>query len=168
MGILNEETRNVQNPALGAALLWRFASGYAQGSGENTPTPLPLLFLVLPIMFHQEIEQLLSSTQEGSGLRKCVSKFTDSRMSKTDLIFSIHTRALEMRELSMNSLSIAISSKLIMIDTDTGMAIPLTLTPPKHGIQQSVLTFLRNAEKLGVWCSQVSLYEASNILKVRF
>lgn len=54
MTVLNRETKLIQNPALGSVLLWRFTTGYAEGSEVNSPTPLPLLFLVLPIALHQE------------------------------------------------------------------------------------------------------------------
>ena len=43
----------VQNPALGAVLLWRFTCGYY--SNENRPVPFPLLFVVLPIVFRQDL-----------------------------------------------------------------------------------------------------------------
>lgn len=39
----------VQNPALGAVLLWRFTCGYY--SNENRPVPFPLLFVVLRSYF---------------------------------------------------------------------------------------------------------------------
>ncbi len=48
--ILNE-VQAMQNPALGAALLWRFACGFTPESSPNG-TPLPLAFVVLPLAFH--------------------------------------------------------------------------------------------------------------------
>lgn len=168
MPILSHETYHVQNPALGAVLLWRFATGYAQGSTENTAPPLPLLFIVLPILLHAEMQAVLTSTLRSSGLRKCFSKLSESKMSKSDLLYGIHKRASDMRNLTMDSLGIALSSKLIAIEPERAIAIPLTVTRPRFGIQQSVQSIIEDAEKLGFWCSQVSIYEVSNILKVRF
>lgn len=75
MSGLNQETRNVQNPALGAMLLWRFTVGYEEASKVKAPAPLPVLFIVLPMMFHQETSDLISSTLKASGLRNYVNKF---------------------------------------------------------------------------------------------
>ena len=58
----------VQNPALGAALLWRFTCGYY--SNENRSVPFPLLFVVLPIVFRQDLCSVIKSTQRASGLSK--------------------------------------------------------------------------------------------------
>ena len=64
----------VQNPALGTVLLWRFTCGYY--SNENRPVPFPLLFVVLPIVFRQDLCSVIKSTQKASGL----SKVTNARM----------------------------------------------------------------------------------------
>jgi len=168
MSILNQETMNIQNPALGAVLLWRFTSGYEEGSNDNSPTPLPLLFIVLPIMFHQETAEFVLSTHRSSGLRIFVGKFTASENTKSDLLIAIHERSLILKNLAMNSLKLAITSSLISIDPAKGVAIPLSSTPPKAGIPQPVQRMLNGAEKLGFWCSKLSLHEVSVILKVAF
>ena len=168
MTILNQETRNIQNPALGAMLLWRFTTGYAKGCKASSPTPLPLLFIVLPIMLHQETAQFITSTQQRSGLRTFAAKFAEPKTSKNDLLLAIHERSIKMRNLSINSLRQAIASKLILIDSTEGVAIPISKTQPKAGIPQSVRSMIRGAEKLGSWCSELTLHEVSVILKVGF
>ena len=75
MSILGKEAENIQNAGLGAALLWRFTIGYAAGSGINQPSPLPLIFLPLPIAFHEETAAFLKSTHKASGLRAFADKF---------------------------------------------------------------------------------------------
>jgi hypothetical protein len=44
----------------------------------------------------------------------------------------------------------------------------LTSTPIRLGIPVTVRPILIGAEKLGQWCSSLSLYEISIILKMRF
>jgi hypothetical protein len=166
MGILNYETRIIQNPALGAMLLWRFAAGYMAGSETRQCPPMQLLFVVIPIIFHKETNKMLTSTQKNSGLRAFAGKFSDASNSKTDLLLAIRDRAIHMRPLSLDSIRIAILSSLIFIDPSNGNVIPISLTPPKLGIPDSVKGMLNSAEKLGYWCSQISLYEISTILKV--
>jgi hypothetical protein len=48
------------------------------------------------------------------------------------------------------------------------MATSLSSSPVKAGITASVRSMLRGAERLGVWCSTISLHEVSVILKVGF
>ena len=64
------EINNVQNPALGAAIIWRFAVGYSNKSKTSDYPILQLCFLVAPMIFHQETFELLMSTQPRSGLRR--------------------------------------------------------------------------------------------------
>lgn len=168
MGVLSQEVSNVQNPALGAVLLWRFASGYGLGSKVNSPSPLPLLFIVLPIILHEETAVFIANTRRTSGLRAFVNKFAASNIARNDMILAIQDRSLKMRDLSLDSLRIAITSKLISVDTANGSVIPLSSTPLNTGVPESVKILLKNAEKLGYWCSEVSLYEISTILKVAF
>ena len=168
MYTLSQETQYVQNPALGAMLLWRFAVGYERGSRTASPTPIPLLFLVLPVTLHEETVQFVTSTREASALRAFAGKFSESRTSKSDLLLAIHRRSLGMRRLTMDSLALATISSLISLDCSAGMATSLSSSPVKAGIPASVRSMLRGAERLGVWCSTISLHEVSVILKVGF
>src|SRR5215475_3689680 len=142
MSVLNQETRNVQNPALGGMLLWRFTIGYEEASKVKAPTPLPLLFIVLPMVYHKETADLISSTLKASGLRNYVNKFSDTKTSKSDLVYAIHDRAIKMRGLSLESLSLAIASKLLSIDQQNGAVFSLSSSPAKSGIPQSVQPLL--------------------------
>jgi len=168
MYTLSQETQYVQNPALGAALLWRFAVGYERGGKTASPTPIPLLFIVLPVTLHEETVQFVTSTREASALRAFVGKFSESKTSKNDLLLAIHRRSIDMRRLTMDSLTLATTSSLISLDCNAGMATSLSSSPIKAGIPGSVKSMLRSAERLGVWCSKISLHEISVILKVGF
>lgn len=165
---LNQETLNIQNPALGAMLLWRFIAGYESASGTSRPTPILLLFLILPIMLHRETAEFVISTREASGLRVFAGKFFESRNSKADLLLTLTRRSRDMRKLTLESLALAISSGLVSLDTDHGMAISLSSVPVTAGIPSLVRAIFKAAEKFGVWCSLVSLHEISVILKVGF
>jgi hypothetical protein len=168
MPILDAELKNVQNSALGATLVWRFACGYQDGKGSKEPTPLPLLFVVLPIMFHEETSQFIKSTYKSSGLRAFAGKFSESRVSRSDLILSIQARALEMRDLSLDSIRMAVATSILSVQRETGGAFPLSITAPKTGIPKSIRQMMANSEKLGFWCGQVSMHEISIVLKVGF
>lgn len=168
MPALSQEAEEVQNPGLGAMAVWRFATGYALASQENKPTPIPLLFLVLPLLYHEESLEVLSSTRRGSGLRGFAGKFSDSQHRKTDILLELHERCVRMRTLSLDALRVALATKLLALDVERAVAFPLTRTSPKAGVPNSIQLMLQNAEKLGAWCAELSLHEVSLILKVSF
>lgn len=168
MSTLNREVVLTQNSALGAMLLWRFTTGYSQGSRSVEATPLPLLFLALPVCLHQETARFAQSTLIASGLRTFANKFSESRNAKSDLLFAIHARMIRMRPLTLSSLQIAIGSKLVLLIPDQALALPGSITPPRAGIPENTRNMLKVAEKLGNWCAVISLHEVAAILKLRF
>ena len=168
MGVLNKETRNIQNPALGALLVWRFTIGYKEGSETAAHTPLPLLFTVLPVVMQKDIVSFISTTRKSSGLRGFTNKFNESKISKNDVIIAIHQRALNMRNLTAKSLALAVSGNLLKVDSNTGLIIPLSTSIPKANIAESINDLMKASEKLGYWCSQLTMHEISLILKISF
>lgn len=163
--MLAREAQNVQNPALGAALLWRFCCAYAQAHADGDPAPLPTLFLVLPVVLHQATAEQLRRTWPSSGLRAFAAKFGDSKVSKQDLLLQIHDRAMRWRHLTLQSIELAAAGRLIHI-TDEGDAVALSRTKARS-MPDEVKKLLADAEKLGAWCGQLTLHEITTTLKVR-
>ena len=60
MSIDLTEFEIVQNPALGAYALWRFGVGFQNEDGQ--PAPLPLAFLVLPLLLRQPALKMIASS----------------------------------------------------------------------------------------------------------
>lgn len=166
MNTLAREVRNIQNPALGAGLLWRFVCGYVASNPTREPAPLPLLFLVLPIILHEQTEEFVKSTQKSSGLRAFVAKFGYASNSKQDLLLAIHDRVLAFRQLSLDSLRLALATRLVYLDVAT--VIPLSETKAEAGIPPDIKRLMKSAEKLGIWCGSLTMHEIVTILKVRF
>lgn len=165
MTSLAREAQNIQNPALGAALLWRFCCGYvAAHPGSDSPR-LPLLFLVLPIVLHQATAELLRRTRPGSGLRAFAAKFGDSKISKQDLLLQVHERAVRWRLFSLESVELGTAGRLIQL-SDGGEVTPLSRTKAR-GLSDEVKQLMADAEKLGAWCGQLTLHEVTTTLKVR-
>jgi hypothetical protein len=164
---LAREVEAVQNPGLGCVLLWRFAIGYAASRQSPDSTPLPALFLPLPILFHDETFAVVSSTRRQSGLRVFSAKFTESTVSKSDVLLSLENRVRAYRRLSLESLRIALSSRLLFVDPLTAEVVALSDTPPAT-VAESVRPLIRNAEKLGAWCGGVTPFELETLLHIRF
>ena len=167
MSSLSQEVRNVQNPALGSTLLWRFACGYTESNATSSHPPIPLLFIVLPIVLHRETFEILKATQRPTGLHGFADKFSRAEVGKSDVLFSIQSRASTLRKLTWESLQIGIRTQLLTISTSEGTVIPVSRPNPR-GVPDSVRPILSNAEKLGVWCGGLTLFEIGTILKVGF
>lgn len=165
MTMLAREAQNVQNPALGATILWRFCCAYSASHPTNDPPALPVLFVILPIVLHQATTELLRRTRPSSGLRAFAAKFGDSTISKQDLLLQIHDRSLRWKALTLQSLQLAAAGRLVHL-TDSGDVVPLSKTKAR-GLPEDVKLLLADAEKLGAWCGLLTLHEVTTTLKVR-
>lgn len=165
MSALAREAQNVQNPALGAALIWRFCCGFVDANPTREPPPLPVVFLVLPVVLHQPTNEFVRTTQLRSGLRAFAAKFGDAEASRQDLLLQIHERASRWRVLSLQSVEIAAATALLAI-TDDAQVVPMSRTPAR-GVPEEVRRLMKDAEKLGNWCGQLTTHEIASTLKVR-
>lgn len=154
----------VQNPAIGAALLWKFTCGYY--SNESQPIPFPLLFVVLPIVFRQDLRTVIKSTQKASGLSKVSEKLFSGKQN--DSIHYVNTTAIQMRELTLEAFNIAVEANLVSLSAETAMVFPLTTTVRKYTPKGDCKDMMAVSEKLGAWCSELTLLEIAKWLKVRF
>ena len=163
---LLREFYNVQNPALGAYLLSNFTVGY---KNENQClVPLPLIFIVLPMVLRNEIVDFISSTNRKSGLRYFAEKFTEKKYLKNDLLIQIQKQSQSYKVLTMESLRLAIAQNLIILEDKTYL-MPIEGNIKKFKSNSDELKKMaKAAEKLGAWCAQLSLAEVAQILKVRF
>ena len=111
---------------------------------------------------------MLVRTQARSGLRAFVAKFADGHTSKTDLVLAIHKRAALFRELTAESLKLALASGLVSIDCNKAGIFPTSTTFPKAGIAESLRPLLRSADKFGKWLGELTVFEVGSALKVVF
>ncbi len=146
MAILNREVGAIQNPSLGSVLIWRATSSYQKRHPTSDFMPLPLAFLVLPILYHEQTASLVTTTRAASGLHKLTEKFRSAEESKTDLLLAVGGRATAMRELSWESLGLALSSNILAVDTAKGTLLSLSETPLVSGVPLQIRPMLGNAE----------------------
>ena len=159
---LSREVDLVQNTALGAVLQWKFCQGFSPDDVDLRGAPLPLMFLVLPICYTESLCQVVTSTQQGSGLRKFEEKL---RVQGADRLWGLSDRAIRYRELTRKSLAVALATRLIRLDVATATAWVVQNAKPK-GVSTDVAPMLRAAQRLGVWCSAHSLDEVGAILRM--
>lgn len=168
MAILNREVRAIQNPALGSTLIWRTASLYRKSHLMAASMPLPLAFLVLPILFHEQTAEMVRSTRIASGLDKLTDKFRSAEFSRTDLLLSVGPRAAQMRHLTWTAMRLGTLSNLFLIDTAEATVVATSDTPHVSGVPDSIRSMLTNAEKLGAWFAGMSIYEIGLRMQVKF
>jgi len=167
MRALSKEVYAIQNPALCAVLLWRFACAYNQHHPDRAHVPLLLFFIVLPMVLHRATLDVIVGTRNQSGLRACMAKFSASKESKQDIVLEIHDRATRLRQLSLEAIKIGVSSRLLHVASNSTV-IPLSVTAPSASFTKPITPLIKGAERLGYWFSQLSIHEIAVILKVRF
>jgi ABC-three component (ABC-3C) system Middle Component 3 len=168
MGVLSREVRAIQNPALGAVALWSFAEEYFDASPTHKGPPLQLLFIVLPIVFDEDIRGAAVGTRKSSGLRAFTEKLAASRVAKSDRILALQSRVTNYRGLTIDSLRFLLRAKMGSIDTPTGQLIPSKTRGLKQQVPESVEPILKAARNLGHWTSAISLYETAVTLRLSF
>jgi hypothetical protein len=167
MNTLGREIRLTQNPALGAVLLWRFAGAYAIAHHKQAASPLPLLFIVLPAVWHAPTATHISSTLARSGLRAFAAKFLEARPSQLDILVDLHGRAMRWRPKSLESLRAALATGLLRLGPEADVfATERPWTPDK--VPSTVRAMCQATEKLAAWCASLTLHEISLILHIHF
>ncbi len=154
----------VQNPALGAAIVWQFVSGYY--SVNAAAVPFPLLFIVLPIIYNKELRTVIKSTQARSGLSKVSEKLIQQK--NNDSLYSIHSVAESLKMTSLQSICIANDTQLISVDLSSALVYPISTKKPPKLKSLEITQMLSSAFKIGQWCAGLPLVEICRRLKVRF
>jgi hypothetical protein len=160
---LQTEVQAMQNPALGAALLWRFACGYCPSTTSTAGAPLPLAFLVLPVMLHAQTREAITSTQQRSGIRQ----FQANLDQRVDLLLGVQRRAVSMRSTSLRSLRIAMASALVTLMPEKAQVWPRSYANGPT-VAPRVRELMKASEKFGAWCKDLTLFEVAGILRVEF
>ena len=153
------EIQTTQNPAWGAGLIWRFAIGYQQVSGK--PPNIAFSFVVLPMLLHEDIRKHLMSTQLG------LNKFEEKFKKEYDLLTTINSRAIALRELTRRSIAVGIASRLFTIEVDDATIFPLATKCPIP-VAANEAKLMNNAEKLGGWIGETPFHSVKRILRLEF
>lgn len=155
------EVEAIQNPALGAHLLWRMGISF-QASSSDAPQ-IDLHFLVLPLLLHAGTLTVLASTNPTSGLSKFAHKMLDN---ESELI-TLNARAVELRELTLASLSLGVSANLLLVDHDTARIYSLQ-TRKRPKALEGIKKMERGAERLGLWFAQLPREQVFSTLRINY
>ena len=160
----DNEVYYVQNPGLGAVIIWRFTIGYWDNS--KNPVPFPLLFLVLPVIFREDFVDLIVKTRKSSGLIKFSQKIYDKK--KIDELYELNNSMIKLRELTLDSIRIGTSYKLFSVEKEKAYLYPnISINIDKQWSYETN-RLLTASERFGIWSSELSIMEICALLKVRF
>ncbi|OMD50013.1 three component ABC system middle component [Paenibacillus odorifer] len=162
-GILLREYEIMQNPALGANVLWAFAQGFVSQPMEQSLT-LWHLVSVLPLVFHNNSRKVILKRREASGLRSILDRDPSISVAQNETIFNIDNRLKAMENRTFRSLNLAIACKLITLEEGYFKSdVPFKF--PKKVFNETK-DILKAANKLGVWAGKMSVFEYLTILGV--
>jgi hypothetical protein len=158
------ESEIIQNPALGAFLLWKFGLGFQ--ADDSLQGAVPLFFLVLPLLLHSQTGVVIDSTRKTSGLALFAAKLGEDREN----LLAVHERALALRNLTWDSIELGIRSGLLTVDYSAANLRANTLigASAKPTLPERLKSMPAQAEKLGYWFSKSGINQIASVLKVEF
>jgi hypothetical protein len=154
------EVDAIQNPALGAFLLWRCCREYRDSAKGM---PLLLSFLVLPLLLHRKTLDTVNSTLKSSGLPLFAAKLGELQ----EELLAVHTRATVLRELGLSSIAFGVQSRMVVVDYARAelRALPIEKKP---FIPERLKPLVRGAERVGIWFSNLDVNQIASLLRVEF
>lgn len=153
------EVEAIQSPALGAYLLWRMGTSF-QANSVGAPR-MDLQFLVLPLLLHSGTLAVISSTNSASGLPKFVHKM----MGRESELIALNARVVDLRELTISSLSLGVTAGMLGVDYETARVYSLE-NGRKPMVSHGVKQMERSAERIGFWFSQLPREQVFSMLRV--
>lgn len=155
----------VQNPALGGFLIWHFSLGYQEDGADAVS--VALAFLLLPMILHRRTFAEIASTRKASGLPLFAAKFEKDR----EALMELHGRALQLRPLSLQSIAVATTARLVRLDyasaTIHGVQNDL-IGAKKPRLPERLKGFPEASAKLGSWMSKLGIAQIASTLRVDF
>jgi len=156
------EQRVIQNTGLAAEAIWQATLEAYVASGRVEGIPLPLVFLVLPMVFHRRTALVLASKTQPGALYKALS---DDR----EITIGLQARMQSMADRTLHALSIGFQSGLLQLDEDHRRhLLPGRKTAPVSHVTEEVKTIFGAAKRVGHALIEMSPIQLAAHLNIRF
>ena len=156
------EQRVIQNTGLAAEAVWHAVNETYNAKGRAEGVPLPLIFLVLPLTFHQRTAAALASKTQPGALYKLLAE-------DREVTVGLQARMQAMADRTFHALSIGFQTNLLHLDSDRmRQVIPGRKTPPVTHVTEEVKIILNAAKRAGQGFAEMSVVQLAIHLRVRF
>jgi hypothetical protein len=156
------EQRVIQNTGLAAEAMWHAVNEAYNAQGRADGVPLPLIFLVLPLTFHQRTAAALAAKTQPGALYKALAE-------EREITVGLQARMQAMADRTFHALSIALQTNLLNLDTDhMRQLVPGRKTPPVTHVTEEVKTILNAARRVGQAFAEMSSFQLALQLNIRF
>lgn len=156
------EQHVIQNTGLGAETIWQAVIETYNAKGRAEGVPLPLIFIVLPLTFHQRTASALASKTQPGALYKAL---TDDR----EITLGLQTRMEALADRTFQALSIGLQSGLLTLDSGhLSEVFPGKKTPPVTHVTEEVKTILNAAKRVGQGFAEMTAVQLAVHLNIRF
>lgn len=156
------EQRVIQNTGLAAEAIWQAVHEAYEAKGRTEGVSLPMVFLVLPLTFHQRTAKSLEAKKQPGALYKALA---DDR----EITVGLQMRMQAMSERTFHALSISFHTGLLRLDQDhEHQLIPGRKTPPVTHATNEVKIILNAAKRVGHAFAEMTLVQLSTHLNIRF
>lgn len=156
------EQRVIQNPGLGAEVIWQAVHEAYYSSGQTDGVPLPLVFLILPLTFHKRTATELASKTQPGALYKALGE-------DRELTIGLQERMQAMCDRTFQALSIGFQTGLLLYDEGPSrQLIPGRKTTPVIHVTDEVKVILNAARRVGQAFYEMSFVQLTTQLNIRF
>ncbi|MFN7997639.1 MAG: three component ABC system middle component [Bryobacteraceae bacterium] len=156
------EQRVVQNTGLAAEAIWQAVNEAYAASGRTRGVPLPLVFVVLPLVFHQRSAVALASKTQPGALYRALA---DDR----EITVGLQGRMQAMADRTLAALSVGFESGLLLVDADhERQVIPGRKTAPVTHVTEEVRAILSAAKRVGQALGELNVVQLAVHLNIRF
>ena len=161
MDILFEQ-QIVQNELLAAEAIWHAVMEGFEIRQRTVGVPLPLAFLILPLVFHRRTALALSTKTQPGALYKAL-------VQEPEITVGLQERMQAMSDRTLRSLAVAFDTELLALDIEGSHNLfPVRKTPPVSHVTDDVKTIMNAAKRVGQALGEMTASQVLTHLNVRF
>jgi hypothetical protein len=156
------EQRVIQNTGLAAEAIWYAVNEAYLAQGKAGGVPFPLVFLILPLTFHQRSAQALAKKTQSGAIFKALAE-------DREITVGLQARMQSLSNRTLQGLSIALHTGLVRLDQDGQRQIlPKRKSPPVNHVTDEVKVIFQAAKRVGFAFSEMTPVQLSGHLNIRF
>ena len=156
------EQKVIQNTGLAAEAIWQATNEAYNGKGKTEGVAFPLIFLVLPLAFHQRTAEALAKKQQSGAIFKAIAE-------DREITVGLQARMEALSGRTMEALSIGFHSGLLVLDQGQQRQIlPGRKSAPVAHVTDEVKTVLAAAKRVGFAFAEMTTEQLSTHLNIRF